>query len=110
MLVNSHSRANSLYTNVATIADQYMLLFNSPADYSHLQSVLRNRMQTHKNTLSGKSAFLISGSGTSYDVRQITGGTWSFAGYANSTLAYGDPDYFWKRAFEVTLNPVVTLQ
>jgi len=108
--IRTYSRSNSLYTNVATIADQNMLLFNSPADYSHLQNVLRNRMQTHKTTLSGKSAFLISGSGTSYDVRQITGGTWSFAGYANSTLAYGDPDYFWKRAFEVTLNPIVTLQ
>ncbi|WP_433922958.1 DUF4127 family protein [Paenibacillus taichungensis] len=108
--IRTYSRANSLYTNVDTIADQNMLLFNSPADYSHLQSVLRNRIQTHRTTLSGKSAFLINGTGTSYNVRQITGGTWSFAGYSNSTLAYGDPDYLWKRAFEVTLNPVVTLQ
>lgn len=108
--IREYSRANSLYTNIATIADQNMILFNSPADYLHLQDVLRERMQTHTASLSGKSTFLNGGSGTAYNVRQICGTTWSFSEYVSAELLHDDPDFIWGRAFEITLSPNVTLE
>ena len=107
--IRDYSRANALYTNVATIADQNMVLFNSPADYSHLQAVLRERMQTLTATLSEKCAFLTGRSGTSCNVRQISGATWALSEYHCAALIYTDPGYIWGRAFEITLKPDVTL-
>lgn len=108
--IRTYSRDHSMYTNVSSMADQNMLLFNTTTDYSHMLVILRDRMQTHTATLSAKNAFLIDRSGTSYNIRQISGSSWSFSAYATATLSYSNPDFIWGRAFEVTLSPTVTLQ
>lgn len=107
--IRDYSRAHALYTNIATIADQNLLLFNSSADYSYLQAMLREQMQTHTATLSRKNAFLIGSSETADNILQICGATWSLSEYVSAALTYADPDYIWGRAFEITLNPNVTL-
>lgn len=107
--IREYSRAHSLYENVAAIADQNMLLFNSPEDYSHLQALLRERMQTHTATLAGANAFLIGNPEPACSIRQISGAAWSFAEYSSAALHYHDPGYIWGRAFEITLKPSVTL-
>ncbi|KOP65377.1 hypothetical protein AMS62_09005 [Bacillus sp. FJAT-18019] len=108
--IRTYSRDHSMYTNVASIADQNMVLFNTTTDYSHMLVILRDRMQTHTATLSAKNAFLIDRSGTSYNIRQICGSTWLFSSYTAATLSYSNPDFIWGRVFEVTLSPTVTLQ
>ncbi|NQX46862.1 DUF4127 family protein [Paenibacillus tritici] len=108
--IREYARAHSLYENVAAIADQNMLLFNSPEDYAHLQAMLRERMQIHTATLAGACAFLIGSDEPACSIRQISGDGWSFSEYASVVLPYNDPDYIWGRAFEITLNPNLTLQ
>ncbi|MEK8130555.1 DUF4127 family protein [Paenibacillus filicis] len=109
--IRTYSRDHNKYTNLPnSTTDQNMLLFNSTADYEHLLSVLRNRMQTHTATLRAKSAFLIGNAATAYNVKQISGSTWTFAGYSSASLDYGNPNYIWGRAFEITLSPLVVLQ
>lgn len=108
--IRTYSRSHSIYSNVATFADQNMLLFNTPNDYTHMQAMLQNQMQTHTATLSGKNAFLIGHSEASNNVRQIMGSTWSLSEYASAALSSENPDFIWGRAFEVTLSPSVTLK
>ncbi|MEK4003246.1 DUF4127 family protein [Paenibacillus sp. FSL H3-0333] len=108
--IRTYSRAHSLYENVATFTDQNMLLFNSPEDYAHLEALLRERMQTHTATLAGTGAFLTGSAEPACSIRQINGGSWVFSEYASAVLPYDDPDYIWGRAFEITLNPHVTLE
>ncbi|MEK3899721.1 DUF4127 family protein [Paenibacillus sp. FSL R7-0179] len=108
--IRTYSRAHSLYENAATFTDQNMLLFNSPEDYAHLQALLRERMQTHTAALVGESAFLIGSAEPARSIRQINGGDWVFSEYTSAALPYDDPDYIWGRAFEITLNPHVTLE
>ncbi|WP_238650630.1 DUF4127 family protein [Paenibacillus piscarius] len=108
--IRTYSRAHSLYENTAAFADQNMLLFNSPEDYSYLQDLLRERMQAHTDTLFCKNAFLSSGAASASAIRQIGGGGWSLSQYTSAALPYDDPDYLWGRAFEITLKPNVTLQ
>lgn len=108
--IRTYSRAHSLYENTAAFADQNMLLFNSPEDYSYLQDLLRERMQEHTDTLFSRSAFLNSGSAPACNIRQIAGNGWSRSEYIRAALPYDDPDYLWGRAFEITLNPNVVLQ
>lgn len=108
--IRTYSRNHSMYTNVSSMADQNMALFNTTTDYSHMLVMLRDRMQSHTATLSAKNAFLIDRSGASYNIRQICGSTWFFSSYTAATLSYSNPDFIWKRAFEITLSPTVTLQ
>lgn len=108
--IRTYSRDHSMYTNVSSMADQNMALFNTTTDYSHMLVMLRDRMQTHTATLSAKNAFLIDRSGTSYNIRQICGSTWFFSSYTAAALSYSNPDFIWGRAFEITLSPTVTLQ
>lgn len=108
--IRTYSRAHSLYENTTALADQNMLLFNSPEDYSYLQALLRERMQAHTAALSEKSAFLNGGAEPACGIRQIGGGGWSLSQYTSVALPYDDPDYLWGRAFEITLNPNVVLQ
>ncbi|WP_340020863.1 DUF4127 family protein [Paenibacillus sp. FSL K6-1096] len=108
--IRTYSRAHSLYENTAAFADQNMLLFNSPEDYSYLQDLLRERMQKHTDTLFCKNAFLNVCAAPASAIRQIGGGGWSLSQYSSAALPYDDPDYLWGRAFEITLNPDVTLQ
>ncbi|KOR76644.1 DUF4127 family protein [Paenibacillus solani] len=108
--IRTYSREHSMYTNVSSIADQNMVLFNTTTDYSHMLVLLRDRMQTHTATLAAKDAFLIDRSGASYNIRQISGSSWFFSSYAAATLSYSNPNFIWGRAFEVTLSPIVTLQ
>ncbi|MDQ0170250.1 DUF4127 family protein [Paenibacillus tundrae] len=103
--IRTYSRAHALYTNVATLADQNMLLFNSSEDYEHLQSLLRDLMQTYTTTLAAKPAFAQGNDA----VVQLEDGESSYAAYENAELEYTNPDFIWGRAFEITLNPQVTL-
>jgi len=107
--IRTYSRANTLYTNVL-YPDQNMGLFNSTSDYNHMIILLRDRMQTYMNTLAGKNAFLIGSSTSMGNVRQISGSTWTFSKYMSASLAYANPDYIWKRVFEITLRPTVILE
>ncbi|MEY8744112.1 DUF4127 family protein [Bacillales bacterium AN1005] len=103
--IRTYSRAHALYTNVATLADQNMLLFNSSEDYEHLQSLLRDLMQTYTTTLAAKPAFAQGNDA----VVQLEDGESSYAAYEHAELEYTNPDFIWGRAFEITLNPQVTL-
>ena len=103
--VRTYSRAHALYTNVATLADQNMVLFNSEEDYVHLQSLLRDLMQTHTAELASKPAF---GQGNPA-IRQICDGQLTYATYHGELLEYNNPDFIWGRAFEITLSPQVKL-
>ncbi|WP_246317087.1 DUF4127 family protein [Paenibacillus agri] len=104
--IRTYSRDHSLYTNTSTLADQNMLLFNSPADYTHMQTVLREQMQIHTATLAGKAAFQAGNSA----ILQICGSDWTYAEYACAILPYENPDFIWGRAFEITLNPALNLE
>lgn len=104
--VRTYSRAHALYTNVP-YADQNMLLFNSPEDYQVVTQLLRDRMQANTSTLSEKNAFL---GGKSRSIRQMKPFGWSYSTYASAKLDYDNPEFIWKRAFEITLNPSVTLK
>lgn len=107
----SRTRSNMRYDNIPeTMADQNMLLFNTETAYDQLLVLLRNGMQTNVNTLAAKSAFLIGNSDTAFNVKQICGSTWNFAGYSAASLVCGNPDFIWGRAFEITLDPVVSLK
>ncbi|MFC3749428.1 DUF4127 family protein [Paenibacillus sp. GCM10012306] len=106
VLIRTYSRDHSLYTNTSTLADQNMLLFNSPADYTHMQTVLREQMQIHTATLADKAAFQASNSA----ILQICGSDWTYAEYACAILPYENPDFIWGRAFEITLSPVLNLE
>ncbi|MCM3135294.1 DUF4127 family protein [Paenibacillus polysaccharolyticus] len=103
--VRTYSRAHALYTNVATLADQNMLLFNSQEDYAHLQSLLRDLMQTHTAELASKPAF---GQGNPA-IRQICDGQLMYSTYHGALLEYNNPDFIWGRAFEITLSPQARL-
>nr|WP_154982688.1 DUF4127 family protein [Paenibacillus xylanexedens] len=103
--VRTYSRAHALYTNVATLADQNMVLFNSEEDYAHLQSLLRDLMQTHTAELASKPAF---GQGNPA-IRQICDGQLTYATYNGALLEYNNPDFIWGRAFEITLSPQVRM-
>ncbi len=99
--IRTYSRAQALYTNVATLADQNMLLFNSSEDYEHLQSLLRDLMQTYTTTLAAKPAFAQGNDA----VFQLEDGERTYAAYEHAELEYTNPDFIWGRAFEITLNP-----
>lgn len=103
--VRTYSRAHALYTNVATLADQNMALFNSEEDYAHLQSLLRDLMQTHTAELASKPAF---GQGNPA-IRRICDGQLTYATYHGELLEYNNPDFIWGRAFEITLSPQARL-
>ncbi|WP_315794794.1 DUF4127 family protein [Paenibacillus sp. BIC5C1] len=104
--IRTYSRAHALYTNVATLADQNMVLFNSEEDYAHLQTLLRDLMQTHTTALAGKPAFAQG----NVAIKQICNGEADYAEYCSALLDYTNPDFIWGRAFEITLNPKVTLK
>jgi len=87
-----------------------MSLYLTNDQLQTIYGVMRNRMQTHITALRAKSAFLIGNSATAYNVKQINGATWSFAGYASASLDYNNPAFIWMRPNEITLGPVVTLQ
>nr|WP_145403500.1 DUF4127 family protein [Paenibacillus xylanexedens] len=103
--IRTYSRAHALYTNVATLADQNMVLFNSEEDYAHLQSLLRDLMQTHTAELASKPAFQQGNPA----IRQICDGQLTYAVYNGALLEYNNPDFIWGRAFEITLSPQVRL-
>lgn len=107
--IRTYSRDRCMYSNVAAMADQNMLLFNTGADYACLLAMLRKRMQTHSAALAGKNAFGIGCPGASHNIRQIRGAFWSLAAYAHASLDYDNPDFLWGRAFEITLNPAIAL-
>ena len=107
--IRTFSREHTLYTNVL-YPDQNLGLFNSTSDYNHMSILLRDRMQTYTNTLAEKTAFRIGSSTNACNVRQISGSTWLFSEYISASLAYVNPDYIWKRVFEITLSPKVTLE
>lgn len=104
--IRNYSRSHSLYTNVSTLADQNMRLFNSPADYTEMQAMLREQMQLHTATLAGSQAFRAGNKA----IREICGTTWTTACYACATLPYENPDFIWGRAFEITLRPSLNLK
>lgn len=104
--IRTYSRAHALYTNVATLADQNMVLFNSEEDYAHLQTLLRDLMQTHSTALANKTAFAQG----NVAIKQICNGEAAYAEYSSALLEYANPDFIWGRAFEITLNPKVTLK
>lgn len=104
--IRNYSRNHSLYTNVSTLADQNMRLFNSPADYTEMQTMLREKMQLHTATLAGSQAFQAGNKA----IRQICASTWNMACYACASLVYENPDFIWGRAFEITLRPSLTLK
>ncbi|MBB3113942.1 hypothetical protein FHS18_006058 [Paenibacillus phyllosphaerae] len=105
--IRSYSNAHSLYANVT--ANQHMLLLNSPEDYAYLTELLRKRMQTHTATLAATAAFGIGTAHPSQAVRDISRGRWKLASYDEATLEPSNPDFIWGRAFEITLQPAVTL-
>ncbi|MNP57234.1 hypothetical protein D3C76_1520440 [compost metagenome] len=82
-----------------------MLLFNSEEDYAHLQTLLRDLMQTYTTALANKTAFQTG----NVAIKQICNDEFSYATYASALLEYANPDFIWGRAFEITLNPQVTL-
>lgn len=106
--IRLYSRANALYTNIP-YADGNMLLFNSESDYDHLISLLKDQIQIHTDALAATQAFQIGQSPGSCSVRQIKKSKWTYAVYVSACTAYENPEYIWDRAFEITLNPVVTL-
>jgi hypothetical protein len=103
--VRTYSRAHALYTNAAALADQNMALFNSDEDYAHLQSLLRDLMQTHTAELASRPAFQQGNPA----IRQICNGQLTYAVYNGALLEYNNPDFIWGRAFEITLSPKVRL-
>lgn len=108
--IRTYSRSHGKYSNLPQgFTDQNMLLFNPPEDYEYMRGVLRDRMQTHVATLGGKPAFLIGSPDCARNIKQIRGASWSLAGYSSVVLPYENPDFLWGRAFEITLNPEVTL-
>ncbi|WP_242069670.1 DUF4127 family protein [Paenibacillus dendritiformis] len=107
--VRTYSRDRCMYSNIAAMADQNMLLFNTAADYAFLLAMLRTRMQTHTATLAGKPAFLTGCPGAAHNIRQIRGSSWSLAAYAHVSLDCDNPDFIWGRAFEITLQPAAAL-
>lgn len=106
--IRQYSRAHALYTNIP-YADGHMLLFNSESDYRHLIDILHEQMQMHTAALAATNAFQIGQSPASSDIRQIKKSKWGYAKYKSVDLAYENPSYIWHRAFEITLNPSVTL-
>lgn len=106
--VRQYSRANTLYTNIP-YADANFLLFNSENDYKHVISLLQERMQTHTHTLAHSKAFQMGQCPSSCNIRQIKKKKWTYAEYDSASLSYNNPNYIWDRAFEITLNPKVTL-
>ncbi|MMZ67287.1 hypothetical protein D1872_298590 [compost metagenome] len=98
------------YTNLPqSVADQNMLIFNTPSDFQHLTELLRDQMQTYTDLLRTKPAFLRGDTSKAYNVRQIQGSNWSLAEYRRAELDRDNPQYIWGRAFEITLNPTVVL-
>lgn len=104
--IRTYSRAHALYTNVATLSDQNMLLFNSAEDYAYLQRLLRDLMQTHTAALGAKPAFAAG----SKAIFRICHGDAFYAEYLRTELAYDNPDFIWWRAFEITLSPQAKLK
>ncbi|SDT23747.1 Protein of unknown function [Paenibacillaceae bacterium GAS479] len=108
--IRAYSRANMKYANLpSTIADQNMLLFNSPEDYQHMIGMLRDGMQVQTAELRAKNAFLGENTTAAHNVKQICGSTWKLEDYRNASLDYENPNFIWGRAFEITLSPTVVL-
>ena len=107
--IRTYARAHTLYTNVL-YPDQNMILFNSASDYTVMTTLLRDRMQTHTNTLAGKNAFRIGSSTAATNVRQISDSTWTYAMYHSVSLPNTNPNFMWGRVFEITLSPIVTMK
>ena len=107
--VREYSIANPRFVGFA-YSNQNMVIFNTSSVYDRVTTVVRNRMQTYKNTLAAKSAFLIGSNSTAYVVKRIASSTWIFAGYNSVVLDYQNPDFVWGRDFEITLNPSITTQ
>lgn len=111
--VRSYSRtpSNIRYNNLqASFADQNMRLFNTESAYQQVFTILRDQMQIHQRTLAGRNAFLIGASTPTCNVKQIKGSSWTLSEYCSASLVYDNPDFIWWRAFEIKLNPKVTLQ
>lgn len=111
--VRSYSRTPShiRYDNLqASFADQNMRLFNTESAYQHVFTILRDQMQIHTTTLAGRNAFRIGTPDPACSVKEIIGCSWTLAEYSSASLPYDNPDFIWWRAFEITLNPEVTLQ
>lgn len=108
--IRAYSRSHDQYSNVpANFTDQHMLLFNSPKDYSHLLTMLREQMQAHTQALASRRAFIgIDSASAAANVKRIQGSTWSLATYTGASLELNNPDFKWGRAFEITLQPKVT--
>ncbi|MFS0724799.1 DUF4127 family protein [Paenibacillus sp. 1P07SE] len=105
--IRQMSRSRTPYTNVT--ADQHMRLFNTEADYEALTVLLRELMQEHTDTLRGQTAFLAGGEDPARNIRQICGDRWFLSAYADAVLPVDNPAFTWGRAFEIDLDPVVTL-
>ncbi|GAA0389274.1 DUF4127 family protein [Paenibacillus motobuensis] len=109
--IRTYSRSHGKYSNFPqTMADQNMLVFNSPEDYEYMLTLLRDRMQTLVSILGDKPAFQIGNSDGAVNVKQICGSSWKLAGYCSVNLPYDNPDFLWGRAFEITLAPAVKLK
>ncbi|ANY65343.1 hypothetical protein BBD42_01770 [Paenibacillus sp. BIHB 4019] len=106
--VRTESRGRSPYTNVT--ADQNMRLFNSASDFELLTALLQGRMQTNTTTLAQQTAFGIGSASPACAIRQIRDGRWSLAPYTRVVLKQDNPKFIWDRAFEITLEPVVSLR
>lgn len=107
--IRAYSRSHAQYSNIPqNFADQHMLLFNSPEDYSHLLTMLREQMQAHTPALASRKAFVGADStSAAANVKQIHGSTWNLAAYTGADLELNDPNFKWGRAFEITLQPSV---
>lgn len=108
--VRSLADSRSSYSNIVAAQGMNMTIYLPNSDFQGIYGIMRNRMQTYTNTLKAKSAFLIGSTATAYNVKQISGSTWSFAGYSAGSLAYTNPEFIWVRPNEITLSPVITLQ
>lgn len=106
--IRQHSRANALYTNIP-YADGNMQLFNPPEVYEQLKEMLRELMQQHTKTLASRRAFGIGTPEPSSNVRQIRPSKWVYSKYEEADLDYDNPAFIWHRAFEITVNPEVSL-
>lgn len=95
------------YTNVT--ADSNLLLFISESDYVVLSVLLEEYMQMYTAELAQTNAFMPDCSPAARNIRCIQNGVWSLAPYRSVVLPSYTTRFTWGRAFEITLNPCITL-
>lgn len=105
-VIRNASNQRAIYTNIT--AHQNLLLFHPKNEYMLFTAMLREEMAQATARLASQPAFSINEANSVEQVWKIHNSIWKYAPYKGVQLEELNPEFTWGRAFEITLQPMVS--